>query len=343
LPNSRTTSILVGIALLLVLVLAILLGSAARAAELDPGYQLTWWTVDSGGGAGGRSSAGGDFTLSATFAQPDANPQQAMSSDYGLTGGFWPTARLVRTFLPLISRPEDPKPPPKVVFLPAITLRSQASTTPLVVYEMDFEGSGMPGPEWSSQTVGQAPNQQPGQFFLGPFGNTAVQLNVDDLPPHTHLSITFDLYVIGSWDGNQTSIPPGWNPPSPGMSAQDMVMGAGVLGPDQFKLTVDDRLLVHTTFTNWEGFVQSYPNGYLEADNPAFEGSVARNTLGFWFEDFLPMDTTYRLTYRFPHEGSRVGFDFSGTDLQSLLDESWGLDNVVLCTYQTGQASTCGD
>jgi len=327
----------------LIVLMSIVLTLSAHGAEMGPGYQVSWWTVDSGGGAGGRSSSGASYTLSATFAQPDANPQQAMSGSYALTGGFWPTARLERVFLPMTYRPEILPLRTHQVFLPVVAVRSQESTSPPLIYEMDFEEAGIPGSEWSSQTVSQAPNQQPGDYFLGPFGNTNVQLNIDDLPDHTQLAITFDLYVIGSWDGNQTSIPLGWGPPAPGLSAQAIVAGTGALGPDQFKLTVDDQLLVHTTFTNWEGFVQSYPGGYLEEDNPAFEGSFARNTLGFWFEDFLPMDTTYRLTYRFPHEGSSVRFDFSGTTLQSLLDESWGLDNVTLCTYRSGSDSTCTD
>jgi hypothetical protein len=46
-------------------------------------YDLSWSTVDGGGGA----SSGGDFTLSGTAGQADAG---AMSGGiYGLTGGFW--------------------------------------------------------------------------------------------------------------------------------------------------------------------------------------------------------------------------------------------------------------
>ncbi len=335
----RTIPISTAIIVLMTIVLAL----SARAAELDPGYQVNWWTVDSGGGAGDRASSGGGYSLSATFAQPDANPQQTMSSDYALTGGFWPTARLRRLFLPVVYRSEIVRPLSQHIFLPVIALNSQGPPPPPSVYHGDFDEGGIPGVEWSSQQVTQVPSQQPGQRFLGPFGTTPVQLSVDDLPPHTQLIITFDLYVIGSWDGNQTSIPVGWGPPAPGLSAQGIVAGTGALGPDQFKLTVDDQLLVHTTFTNWEGFAQSYPGSYLEEDNPAFTGSIARNTLGFWFEDFLPMDSTYRLSYRFPHKANSVTFDFSGTALQSLLDESWGLDNVSLCLLTNDLASTCSD
>jgi hypothetical protein len=47
-------------------------------------YELSWYTID---GGGGRSS-GGDFSITGTIAQPDA----AWSSGgyYELLGGFWP-------------------------------------------------------------------------------------------------------------------------------------------------------------------------------------------------------------------------------------------------------------
>jgi hypothetical protein len=36
-----------------------------------------------------------------------------------------------------------------------------------------------------------------------------------------------------------------------------------------------------------------------------------------------------------------MAFDFSGTDLQGLLDESWGLDSVVMCTLPSDVDTTC--
>jgi len=47
-------------------------------------YELSWYTID---GGGGRSS-GGDFTLTGTIGQPDA--AYSAGGDYELLGGFWP-------------------------------------------------------------------------------------------------------------------------------------------------------------------------------------------------------------------------------------------------------------
>jgi hypothetical protein len=63
----------------------LLVGCIALAAPLAaaPSYDLSWWTVDGGGG----SSAGGDLALQGTLGQPDAGPSN--SGLYALQGGFW--------------------------------------------------------------------------------------------------------------------------------------------------------------------------------------------------------------------------------------------------------------
>ncbi len=47
------------------------------------GFDLTWFTVDGGGG----TSSGGDFVLSGTIGQPDAG--DLAGGDFVLRGGFW--------------------------------------------------------------------------------------------------------------------------------------------------------------------------------------------------------------------------------------------------------------
>jgi hypothetical protein len=87
---------------LLILYLLILILSLASPvlAETSASYDLSWWTVDSGGTTGLSSGA---YTLSGTAGQPDAG---ALSSvDYDLAGGFWAIlAEKIRSFLPMIKR-----------------------------------------------------------------------------------------------------------------------------------------------------------------------------------------------------------------------------------------------
>jgi hypothetical protein len=53
------------------------------SAAIGPGFDHSWFTVDTGGGR----SVGGGYALSATAGQPDAG--EMSSSGYSLRGGFW--------------------------------------------------------------------------------------------------------------------------------------------------------------------------------------------------------------------------------------------------------------
>jgi len=55
------------------------------AAQTGGGYDLTWWTVDGGGGA----ATGGGYTLTGTAGQPEPGPALS-GGGYTLTSGFWP-------------------------------------------------------------------------------------------------------------------------------------------------------------------------------------------------------------------------------------------------------------
>lgn len=87
---------------LLVLALAALVSASALAAA-EAGFDLSWWTVDGGGGA----SAGGGYELSGTIGQPDAGPAHG-GSGYELAGGFWgeaePAGPAPGIFLPMVAR-----------------------------------------------------------------------------------------------------------------------------------------------------------------------------------------------------------------------------------------------
>jgi len=69
-------------------------------AETSATYDLSWWTVDSGGATGLTS---GSYTLSGTTGQPDAGVMS--NGDYDLTGGFWAGILVkLESFLPLIKK-----------------------------------------------------------------------------------------------------------------------------------------------------------------------------------------------------------------------------------------------
>ena len=67
----------------------------------------------------------------------------------------------------------------------------------------------------------------------------------------------------------------------------------------------------------------AYPDG----NNPAFTGAAEIDTLGYEFLG-VPMDSIYHLSFLVPHQTDLLELDFAALGLQSLLDESWGIDNV---------------
>ena len=84
------------VALFISIVLALLIISIATA-QSGSGYDLSWSTIDGGGG----SSSGGSYSLVGSIGQPDAGTLSGGS--YQLSGGFWGGASIARysIYLPL--------------------------------------------------------------------------------------------------------------------------------------------------------------------------------------------------------------------------------------------------
>ncbi|MCZ2341591.1 MAG: hypothetical protein LC104_07310 [Bacteroidales bacterium] len=158
-----------------------------------------------------------------------------------------------------------------------------------------------------------------GRSFLGDFGNQAVNLNLTDLSSHTALTIEFDLYLLRTWDGTD---PGGW-------------------GTDTFTAKLDGQTLVSNTFANRTEANAGHTNhqqtyggvGAPPGLYPGFTGATEAGTLGYntWraeFQRYEDMSSVYRLTFTVPHIATTANFQFAGSGLQGLGDESWGLDNV---------------
>jgi len=119
-------------------------------------------------------------------------------------------------------------------------------------YFNDFENCGELLSEWFDTSTGSTPliDTTPGtpqhapDRFLGRFWNDEIVLTLNDMPVNSEVTISFDLYVIQTWDGNYSS---------------------GSVGPDIWELWANnENLLLSTTFTNYEEpentrFKQAYP------------------------------------------------------------------------------------
>jgi formylglycine-generating enzyme required for sulfatase activity len=177
-------------------------------------------------------------------------------------------------------------------------------------YVAEFEG--VVGPEWSHRQTEVTPLGN--RRFLGQFGNDTVTLILNGLPPHRAVTVSLDLFVINSWDGNWTSA-----------------------GPDTWDLGVNGGLtLLHSSFLNGpygDGYpmtLQSYPDNYPSGEHPARTGATENNTLGYTWDGVGGMDSVYHLTFNFFHTANGVALNFSGNGLEDLYNESWGVDNVMV-------------
>ena len=182
-----------------------------------------------------------------------------------------------------------------------LTVRS-ALTAPL--YSTDFQAAI--GPEWSSFLTSVTPVGA--RRFLGEFSNELVRLTLTNLPPHTNVTVAFDLLLIRSWDGTR--------------------------GDDIWELNVDGTapllhsiFQVHDTFTTPPFPHQSFPDPFLTGSNAAFTGASEIDTLGYFYSGNAE-DCVYRMTYSCFHTNSSLQINFVGLTDEPIANESWGLDNV---------------
>ncbi|NBX37682.1 MAG: hypothetical protein EBR10_10760, partial [Planctomycetes bacterium] len=172
-------------------------------------------------------------------------------------------------------------------------------------------GDGEAVGAWS----GGAPTQSPsGQRFLGRFSSGANTILTVPLPEATtDVRLSFDLYIIDSWDGENTSV-----------------------GPDRWGVNVvGGQTLLQHSFNNWASSEnvhgssgQSFGGlGAPPSVYPSRTGAFALNQLGYQ-NGFGVRDSAYRMSFVVPVRGASVAFRFYDLGLQGVNDESWGLDNV---------------
>jgi hypothetical protein len=162
------------------------------------------------------------------------------------------------------------------------------------VYFTDFQSGA--GPEWSTT----ATDNSVAAFtrFLGRLSNGSTTLTLPTVPGRGYV-VEFDLMIIDSWDGNNTSY-----------------------GPDYFNVDVDGTRVFHHTFTN-SGANQTYPRvPDVGGQNFGWSG---------W------NDAIYRgVSIPFIAADTSTAIRFYDGGLQGLSDESWGLDNVRVRTQDIG-------
>ena len=102
-----------------------------------------------------------------------------------------------------------------------------------MIYANNFEVPS--APSWSNTSTATTPN---GHNFLGRFGNQTITLSLAGIADHTDINLSFDLFLIGTWDGK-----------SP-------IVG----GPDRIRVRADGDTLLDSSFSNFTLLKQDFPN-----------------------------------------------------------------------------------
>ncbi len=198
-------------------------------------------------------------------------------------------------------------------FLTSPRISLQAAT---VIYSSNFELGA--GPEWSERKTSLTPIGY--RQFLGGFGHGATNLlTLTNLPPHTALTVMFDLFVAKSWDGNQ--------------------------GPDIWDMREkgSPMAIMRTSFSD-NLSRQAFPGSYGSGDYHRQTGAAEIDTLGYNFDygnGLQAANAVYPIQRTFAHSSNSLTLAFS-TSLEGTADESWGLDNFMVVVGDLPTVSLVG-
>ncbi|MDB4926288.1 hypothetical protein [Mucilaginibacter sp.] len=185
----------------------------------------------------------------------------------------------------------------------------------VTVYNNDFETNNL------SNIRNGFLEQYNGSTVLGRYNcndnKGYFNLTLNNLPKHDLITISFDLYIHDSWDGNK--------------SAPD--------GPDIWQMLVDGNLYVNTTFSNSicpaGGFCspQSYPNDYPNNYNNPKTGAYRTDLPGVCLSAGPNGTTQYKITKTFRHTNNTLLLQCLDKLVQPnspdpKCDESWSVDNI---------------
>ena len=187
-----------------------------------------------------------------------------------------------------------------------------------VVYSNNFSGLNLANFEngrlfiWQKDTI------------AGFYHNEEVSVDIKDLPPHNYVTITIDVLIHDSWDGNPDD---------------------GISGPDFWFMGYDDIELMKTTFSNSPCvstfcLYQSFPNDFFRQNTPK-TGAIRTDLPGLClFGAFANYTTRYRVTKLFEHSNPEIKVFMGANLVQSnaadpICDESWSIASIEVTAIQT--------
>lgn len=202
-----------------------------------------------------------------------------------------------------------------LLLIPFFSCNNQVGSQ-ITVYNNDFEGANLAG------ITNGVINKYNGSNVLGQYNKSYFALSLNNLPKHDIATISFDLYIHDTWDGNKP-------PPD---------------GPDIWEMQVDGGVYVNATFSNDPcqagNFCspQSYPANYPSSDNNPKAGAYRVDLPGVChYAGIIGWTTQYKITKTFKHSNSTMVLQCLDKLVQAniptnqqLCDESWSVDNISI-------------
>ncbi len=199
---------------------------------------------------------------------------------------------------------------------------SVASQAQVTVYNNNFNSNSTAG--FTSTNLNIATRTTNGVTYLADpngtygFGAGTATLTVNNAALIGNVTVAFDLYMIGSQDGN----------------------GQFGGGPDPWMFAENGNTIFNTNFANFGGDTQSFVSltnftGNSVAPRTGSDAALA-GQLGFGTGDYG--DSTYHLRFTFANATPTVAFNFTSGLNEGPSNEGWGLDNVVVTSTGTPAA-----
>ncbi|RZK71693.1 MAG: hypothetical protein EOO85_19830 [Pedobacter sp.] len=198
-----------------------------------------------------------------------------------------------------------------ILLAPSCAKEAQSEVT---VYENGFESNDLSG------ITSGAISAYNGSKILGFYNKSGFTLQVDELPAHDLVEVSFDLFIHDTWDGNK--------------------QGVGVVnGPDMWKMIIDGKEFISTTFSNTDCGIytcntQSFPFAYPNFNTNPKTGAFRTDLPGLCLLNGTVGGTTqYKIKYQVRHERSTLIIQCLDELKESiatdqLCDESWSIDNL---------------
>ncbi len=154
-----------------------------------------------------------------------------------------------------------------------------------------------------------------GSKVLGPFNNAGADFNIDTIPEHNILEISFDLYTHDNWEGNK--------PTQNGI-------------PDLFVVKYDGNPRLLTSFSSNVQYKQSFPDWFPQGSNPALGNSIRSDLPGRCSrKDWTNGTVMYKIVRQFPHTNKTFQLTLSDAlqPFNSECEKSWSIDNLKITAF----------